>query len=588
MSNGAQRRLVAILAADVVGYSRLIAADEVGTLAAMRSLRSELWDPTTEAYGGRLVGTAGDSRLVEFPSAVAAVECAVAIQRAMVERNADVPVDRRIQVRIGINLGDVVVDGKDIHGDGVNIAARLESEAGPSGICISDDVMRQVRGRLDLKFTDGGEQVLKNIAQPVRIWHWATEGATGDAPRIPLTLPDKPSIAVLPFDNMSGDPAQEFFADGIAEDVITALSRFGSLFVIARNSSFTYKGAAVDIARVGRELGVRYVVEGSVRKAGNRLRVTAQLIDATSGNHLWADRFEGGLDDIFDLQDRITEQIVVVIEPAIGARERERARRKPPDSLDAWELLQRGLSHLYRINKTDHAEAVRLFKEAVALDSEFAAVHAHLAHALSFSVLLGYGEDTATAPTLSSARAAAERAVFLDLNEPLAHFTLGRLHMYSGGFEMAIGEMQTAIALNPNFALGHHGLGWTNLYGAGQAAQALPHLDAALRLSPRDPMRWLTLMVKGWALRALDRQDEAIAYCRQACRFPDPGFRPYMHLAAALAKAGREGEAQTAVKQAMQLEPALSIDYIKRRHPGIHEAALKSLLDGLQLAGMPS
>ncbi len=379
------RRLAAIVSTDVVGYSRLLAKDETATLDAMKAHRRELWTPEIDAYGGRVVGTAGDSTLVEFQSAVAAVECSVAVQRGMVERNVGLPEDRRMLLRVGINIGEVVVDGEDIFGDGVNVAARLEALAKPGGICASDDVIRQIRGKLELTFSDGGQEDLKNIAIPVHVWYWSMDDQVPSDPgggENVLALPDKPSIAVLPFENMSGDPEQEYFADGVAEDVTTALSRFRSLFVIARNSSFTYKGSAVDITKVARELGVRYVVEGSVRKAGTRVRITAQLIDAAGGNHLWADRFDGSLDDVFDLQDRITEQIVIAVEPEISAHERERARRKRPESLVAWELVQRGLSHFYRVNKTDHDEAIRLFQEAIALDPEFAAAHAHLAYAL--------------------------------------------------------------------------------------------------------------------------------------------------------------------------------------------------------------
>jgi TolB-like protein/Flp pilus assembly protein TadD len=384
---------------------------------------------------------------------------------------------------------------------------------------------------------------------------------------------------------MSDDPGQEFVADGIAEDVITALSRFRSLFVIARNSSFTYKGRAVDITQVARDLGVRYIVEGSVRKSGNRVRITAQLIDATSGNHLWADRFDGALDDVFDLQDRITEQIVVAVEPEINARERERARRKRPESLDSWELMQRGLSHFYRSNKSDQAEAIRLFREAIALDPGFAAAQAHLAWVLWSSVHLGYAEDTAKA--VASARAEAEQAVSLDPNEPMAHFVLGRVHVFAGEIEMAIGEMQTAIAINPNFVWGHHGLGFAAHYGAGQAEQALPHFDAALRLGPRNPLRWSTLGLKGLALRALGRHDEAIAICRQACQLPDSGYLPHMHLAAALVEAGQASEAKGAVEKAMQLQPAFSIGFLRSQFVGMHKTTLKSLLDSLRKAGVP-
>ena len=584
-----ERRLAAILATDVVGYARLIRADEEGTIAALKSLRADLIDPKIAAYHGRIVKLMGDGMLAEFPSVVDAVRAAVETQQAVAEHNSGLPEDKRIVFRIGINLGDVVIDGDDIHGDGVNVAARLEGMAEPGGICISGKVYEEVRDRIDIPFEDLGEQEVKNIDRPVRVWRWTADAgfAANISAKIdkPLSLPDKPSIAVLPFDNMSADPEQEYFADGIAEDVITALSRFRSLFVIARNSSFTYKGRAVDISQVARELGVRYVVEGSVRKAGNRVRITAQLIDATSGNHLWADRFDGSLDDVFDLQDQITEQIVVVVEPEVQARERERAQHKPPESLDAWEHLQRGLSHLYRFNKTDRTEAIRLFRKAAALDPGFAAAHAHLAYALCALMPFGNTEDTAKA--VVSGRAAAEKAVSLDPNEPVARFALGRLHIFAGEVEMAIGEMQTAIAINPNYAGGHYGLGVAYHYSAGQSEQALPHFDAALRLSPRDPVRWVTLINKGSALRVLGRHDEAIAHCRQACQFPDTGFLPYMHLAAALAEAGQKSEAQAAVENAMQLQPALSISFLRSLYVGMHETPLKSVLDSLRKAGVP-
>ena len=334
------------------------------------------------------------------------------------------------------------------------------------------------------------------------------------------------------------------------------------------------------------DLGVRYVIEGSVRKAGNRLRITALLIDATNGNHLWADRFDGGLDAVFHLQDQLTEHIGIAVEPEISFRERERARRQPPDSLDAWALLQRGLSHHYRANNNDRAEAIRLFREAVALDPEFAAAHAHLAYALwaSRSLTSGYAEAEKVA---GRARASAERAILLDPNEPIAHLALGRLHIFAGEAEMGIGEMQTAIAINPNFAWGHHFLGWAYWFGAGQAERALPHFDAALRLSPRSPLRWLPLGVKASALRFLGRHDEAIAHCRQACQLPDSGFLPHLHLATALAEAGRISEAQATLAKAMKLQPALSSSFIHRNYVGAHKAFLNSLLESLRKAGMP-
>ncbi len=591
MAGDTQRRLAAIVSTDVVGYSRLMGLDEEGTLAALRAHRAELIDAKIAEHGGRIVKTMGDGLLLEFPSVVNATQCVIEVQQGMAERNEGIDEDRRITFRVGVNLGDIIIEGEDIHGDGVNIAARLQEIAEPGGVAISRRVHDDVQDRLDAPFDDAGEQTLKNIARPIHVWRWSPmarpAGSSSPPDSEPLALPDKPSIAVLPFDNMSGDPEQEYFADGIAEDVITALSRFRSLFVIARNSSFTYKGRAVDITQVASELGVRYVVEGSVRKAGNRVRITAQLIDAATGNHLWADRFDGNLDDVFDLQDQITEQIVVAVEPEIGARERDRARRKPPESLDAWALVQRGLSHFYRINETDRAEAIRLFREAISLDPEFAAAHAYLAYTLraSRSVALGDAEDDAKAA--ASARAAAERAVSLDSNEPMAHLALGRVHIFAGETEMAIGEMRTAIAINPNLAWGHHGLGYAYYYSAGQAEQALPHLDAALRFSPRSPLLWSILIIKGSALRVLGRNDEAIEHCRRACQFPDSGFMPQLNLAAALAEAGQNSEARTATEKAMRLQPALSISFLRGRRPGGDETIAKSFLDSLRKAGVP-
>src|SRR6202045_1376971 len=334
-----QRRLAAILAADVAGYSRLMGADEEGTLAALKKLRRELADPKIKEHRGRIVKTTGDGLLVEFASVVDAMRCAVEVQREMAERNARVPEERCIQFRIGINLGDIIKDGRDIYGDGVNVAARLEALAEPGGICVNRVVRDQVRDKLDFAFEDAGEQRVKNIARPLRVYHVRSGRVAGEemnAPQPPLALPDKPTLAVLPFTNMSGAPEQEFVSDGIAEDVISALSHYPSLFVIARNSTFTYKGRAVDVKQVGRELGVRYVLEGGVRKARNRIRVTAQLIEAGTGNHVWADRYDRDLVDIFAVQDEITQALTTALTPAIADAELRRAMRKPPQILDAW------------------------------------------------------------------------------------------------------------------------------------------------------------------------------------------------------------------------------------------------------------
>ena len=374
------RRLAAILAADVAGYSRLIGADEGGTLQGLKAIRAELIDPTISKHHGRLVKTTGDGLLVEFSSVVDALRCATELQAGMAERNAAVPTDKRIEFRIGINVGDVVVEDGDIFGDGVNVAARLEGLAEPGGICVSALVQRDAAGKLDLAFEDLGEQILKNIARPLQVYRVATkrdaETATEPAP---LPLPDKPSVAVLPFTNMSGDPEQEFFADGIAEDIITALSRYPSLFVIARNSSFTYKGRAVDVRQVGRELGVRYLLEGSLRRAGNRIRLSAQLVEVETGKHVWGERYDRDLADIFVLQDEITEAVTIAMAPAIADAEQHRALRKPPGSVDAWAAYQRGLWHLSKYTVDDIALAQRFFQQAIDCDLSFSGGYGGLA-----------------------------------------------------------------------------------------------------------------------------------------------------------------------------------------------------------------
>src|SRR6516225_9265856 len=361
-----ERRLAAILAGDVAGYSRMMGADEEGTLLRLNTHRREFLEPKIADNRGRIVKRTGDGVLIEFASAVDATRCAVEIQRGMVERNASVPEEKRIELRIGIHIGDVIIEDGDIFGDGVNIAARLESIAQPGGVCISEDAYRQVRGKLDAKFQDVGEQSLKNITQPIRVYRLQPSGTATEATALPL--PEKPSIAVLPFQNMSGDPEQDYFADGIVEEIITALSRFRELFVIARNSTFTYKGRAVDVKQVARELGVRYVLEGSVRKAGNRMRITGQLIDALSGAHLWADRIDGTFDDIFVLQDQVTENVVGAIAPKIEQAEIERAKPKPTESLDAYDSYLRAFN---RWTNESISEALRLLYRAIELDPGF-------------------------------------------------------------------------------------------------------------------------------------------------------------------------------------------------------------------------
>jgi adenylate cyclase len=401
-----ERRLAAILAADVVGYSRLMGANEEGTLADLKCHRRELTDPKIKEHRGRIVKTTGDGVLVEFVSVVDALRCAVDIQREMTERNAEVPPDRRIEFRMGLNVGDIIIDDKDIYGDGVNIAARLEALAEPGGICISRVVRDQVRDKLDFSFEDMGEQQVKNIARPVRT-HRVLLGAVSVGPivvepgNVPAAaspaaraLPQKPSIAVLPFANMSGDAEQEYFSEGITEDIITNLSRNRAFFVISRSTSFTYKGTAVDVAKVARELGVRYVLEGSVRRAGNRVRITAQLIDAASGHHLWAERYDRELADVFAVQDEIAQSITGAIAPGIMSAEIQHAQRKHPSQLDAWDRIVRAHWHLRRFTRDDLAEARQLLTEVIAADPANAMALSDLAFANHFEAVFGWGEGT--------------------------------------------------------------------------------------------------------------------------------------------------------------------------------------------------
>jgi adenylate cyclase len=409
-----ERRLAAILAADVAGYSRLMGEDEEGTHSALTSLRRELSDPKIGEHRGRIVKTNGDGLLVEFPSVVDAVRCAVELQREMALRNDGVADERRIEFRIGINLGDIIIDEDDIYGDGVNVAARLEALAEPGGICVSRVVRDQVRDKLDFGFEDLGEQQVKNIARPVRVYRIPL--AETARTKAPLPLPDKPSLAVLPFQNMTGDAEQDYFVDGIVEEITTAISRLPWLFVIARNSSFSYKGRAVDVKQVARELGVRYVLEGSMRKAGNRVRITGQLIDTTSGAHIWADRFDGALDDIFELRDQVASSVVGVIEPKLRQSEVERAIRKPTENLDAYDLYLRAIAQVSMMSYEGVSEAITLLKRALAIDPSYAPAAARVALCRVGQVSFGLGKVSDA--EISEAAQLAAQAIEMGKDDP--------------------------------------------------------------------------------------------------------------------------------------------------------------------------
>jgi TolB-like protein/class 3 adenylate cyclase len=592
-SEHVERRLAAILAADVAGSCRLIGIDEEGTLAQLKSLRKTLFDPKVTDHRGRIVKNTGDGTLVEFASVVDAVRCAVEIQRGMAEQNIDVPQVKRIEFRIGIHVGDIIIEDADIFGDGVNIAVRLEGIAEPGGVSISDDVHRQIRGKVDITFEDLGSQSLKNIEEPMRVWRarigpsppaMITKPPTQTAQ--PLALPDKPSIAVLPFTNMSGDPEQDYFADGMVDDIITALSHFKALFVIARNSSFTYKGRAVDVKQVGRELGVRYVLEGSVRKSANRVRITGQLVDTATGAHLWADRFDGGLGDIFDLQDQVTESVVGAIAPAVEKAEIERAKRKPTESLDAYTVYLRGLAKFYQFaNRRANEEALQLFNSAIELDPDFASAYGRAAYCYVIAKTNGWISETAN--EIVEVTRLAQRAVELGKDDAIALATGGYALVYVVRDLEAAGLIDRALVLNSNLAEAWFYGGWVKTW-LGEPEAALERFARAMRLSPLD--LWAIGMRAGTAFAHffLGRYDEAASWAAMALQ-DNPDFQSGLRIAAASnAMAGRPEQAHKAMARLRQLNPALRVSTLKDVLGAYRRAEdLSRLEEGLRQAGLP-
>ena len=586
----AERRLAAILAADVVGYSRMIAADEAGTLSALKTIRAEIIDPLIEDHGGRIVKTTGDGVLAEFSSAVDAVNSAMAMQSAMAGR------DQGPSLRIGINVGDVVIDGRDILGDGVNIAARLEGVAEPGGIAFSGAVQEYLRGRVKANFRDGGERELKNIDRPIQVWHWEPEDASrtqGDTP----PLPDKPSIAVLPFDNMSGDPAQEYFADGVVESITAALSRIRAFFVIARNSAFAYKGRPMNVRAIGRELGVAYVLEGSVQRAGNRVRITVQLVETTGGAHLWAEKYDGALDDIFDLQDKITEQVAGALQPSIRLAEIERARRKRPQDLGAYDFTMRALRHVWTLEKDEVARALELLDqsgsdelwagvffdqfgrfdenmlianitelpfekrklvldEGLNIDPEYPLALALAGWCWAQRAVYGWSEDAVADRAMALSQA--ERAAGVAADDPLTLTVLGTVHSIARNHETARLILERAVTIDPNSAWGWSRLGWADAYTL-RSESAEEHFQRALRLSPLDPLNFNAYVGLGGVRMITDDYTGAIIYFERALR-----ERPNAHwirriYAAALAGAGRRAEARTMVSDLISKQPNFTV-----------------------------
>jgi adenylate cyclase len=543
-----ERRLAAILCADVAGYSRLMGADEEGTLAALRAHRREVIDPLLASHQGRIVKSTGDGLLVEFASVVDAVRAAVLVQQGMASREADLPEDRRMRLRIGINLGDIIGEADDIFGDGVNVAARLEALAEPGGICISGAVHEQIGNRLPFAYADLGEHSVKNIARPVHVYAVATDAAS---PPAAAAASDRPSIAVLPFTNMSGDPEQDYFADGIVEDIITGLSRIRWLLVIARNSTFVYKGKPVDVKQVARALDVRYVLEGSVRRSGNRLRITGQLIDAGSGGHLWAERYDGTVDDVFALQDEITLSVVGAIEPSLRQAEIERVKRRRPDSFDAYDLQLRALALANSAMPEDATKALPLVEQALALEPDYAAAHGIAAWCHQNRFLRGGLDEADRVAALRHARAAIAAG-----SEDATALSLGGfvLALLGGDPAGALDAFERALALNPSslFALNY---GAIALAWQGQSERAIQWAERALRLSPFDPLRYGCYNALAVAHFVVRRYEASVAAVNRALQVNPRFSLSYAILAAALAALGRVEEATAAAAQVRALEP---------------------------------
>jgi TolB-like protein/class 3 adenylate cyclase len=585
-----ERRLAAIVAADVAGYSRLMGLDEVGTARTLREHR-KVTDALVAKHCGRIVKTAGDGVLLEFPSVVDAVECAVAMQAVMAQRNEGVPQDRLMLLRIGINLGDILIEGDDILGDGVNVAARLEGIAEPGGICISSSAYEQVRGKVAVEFADLGEQRLKNIERAMRVYAAKSSGHLGavvpsylDVEK-PLPLPDKPSIAVLPFQNMSGDPEQEYFADGVVEDITTALSRFKSLFVIGRNSSFTYKGKAVDIKQVGRELGVRYVLEGSVRKSTGRVRITGQLVDCTTGGHLWADRYDGELEDVFELQDQITTSVVGELMTSVQAAEFERAKRKPTANLDAYDCYWRGLAQQLKYTKSGSDAALAYFRKAIDLDESFFPAYSLAAAAYATRSQNRWMVDVAQ--ERAEAVRLARRAIELGQSDEMA--------LCRGGFVLALFAreldfgaecMRRGLAMNPNYALGWIHSAWIQLF-LGEHRTARAHAQQLERLSPRDPTLFQGKLVVALS-HVFEGHFEEAAYLADHLTRERPALvSGWCVLAISKALAGDVASANIATRKALELDPSLTVSAIVASGPLRRAADVERVREGYLRAGFP-
>jgi len=576
MTAGTKRRLAAIVCADVVGFSRLMGRDEVGTLQRLKAHRAELIDGLIDRHGGRIVNSTGDGLLLEFASVVAAVDCTIAMQTGMAARLDGVPEEQAIRFRVGVHLGDIMVDGDDIFGDGVNIAARLEEIGTPGGVTLSASAHDHVAGRVQADLVDLGNRSLKNIEKPVHVWAWS-DGS--DQPAAPAALPDKPTIAVLPFDNMSGDPAQDVLSDGMTEDIITALSRFSDLFVIARNSVFTYKGRAAKIQDVGQDLGVHYILEGSIRKAGERVRVTAQLIAAETGAHLWAEKYDRNYVDIFDLQDDLTQAIVGILPGRLRKAETERHRRKPPSDMAAFDYLLAGKIHHHRVTKDDNAAALQFLDKAIELDPRFSEAHAWKACTLGQAIEHGFSDDPGA--TEEQAISAVGAALSIDENNVECHRLLCEVSMERHQLEQAQVHGDRALALNPNdpriVAQRGEILTWL-----GRPDEGVAWIEKALRLDPLDIDARAHLL--GRALYGCRRYGEAVDAYKQKT---SPHYGHFAELAACYARIGKQAEATDQTAAVLRLRPDFSNDRYLKLLSFSEPADRSHLREGLLMAGLP-
>jgi adenylate cyclase len=585
-----ERKLAAILSTDVKGYSRLMGEDEVGTLRMLTAYR-EVTDALIHQHRGRIVSTAGDSILAEFASAVEAVQCAVDIQQALKTKNADLPSERRMEFRIGINVGDVIVEGPQIYGDGVNIAARLEALAEGGGICLSGTVYDQVENKLPLGYEYVGEQMVKNIAKPVRVYRVQPEAEVpatdpeedkgpSPLPTSALPLPDKPSIIVLPFTNMSNDPEQEYFSDGITEDITTDLSKISGLFVISRNSAFTYKGKVAKAQDISREMGVQYVREGSVRKVGERVRISAQLIDAMTDHHLWAERYDRDLTDIFELQDAIVRKIVGALAVELTKREQESLERLPTGSIEAYDFFLRGQEYYYRSTKEANAQARQMWEAAIELDPNFAGAYAWIGLSYCLDWIAQWNPSL---ETLKQGRAAVQRAIALDDALSVAHSALGRFHLFVKQYDLAVMEGERAIALNPNDAEAYANLGST-LNCVGRAREALGLVEKAIRLNPRCPAFYLYVL--GHTFRLLGRTEEAIATQKRAlARSPD-FLVSHVGLAVMYSESDREQEARVEAAEILRIHPHFSLERWQQGIPFKDQVEVERVVTALRKGGL--